>query len=328
MVIDWKFEWRRLLGLLGNAGFFVLYEHEKLPRLRWNPLRPPRGVPWREWMRVVLEWFVVAYGLGSRSMAVMRKHLWNLYAEYAPSYPSLKDLYESILDERERMAKRKVSFDKLDIYDKILDRLWAYSEGDLKPLFGEDSETDIVDLVLKNDFVDFEAGGMADTDKPFILSLIVFALYYHAKHNGPYFTPILVVVEEAHQVAFDVKKKYSAEAVNITEDVWGKLAAEGRAYNLYGAFIVQYPGRLNPMVLANLMNIVAFRLNLQAPGSDKQDVYTIVYLLGKDPARFANEYARFLQKLPVGYCITVKKKVKELFQAEPILVKADLFEPL
>jgi len=61
------------------------------------------------------------------------------------------------------------------------------------------------------------------------------------------------------------------------------------------------------MVLANLMNIVAFRLNLQAPGSDKQDVYTIVYLLGKDPARFANEYARFLQKLLVGYCITVKK---------------------
>ena len=328
VVIDWKFEWRRLLNLLKNARFFALYEHKSLPKLRWNPLRPPKGVPWREWMRVVLEWFVVAYGLGSRSMAVMRKHLWSLYTDFAPSYPSLKDLYESILGERDRMAKRKVSFDKLDIYDKILDRLWAYSEGDLKPLFGEDSETDIVELVLENDFIDFEAGGMADTDKPFILSLIVFALYYYAKHNGPYRTPILVVIEEAHQVAFDVKKKYSAEAVNITEDVWGKLAAEGRAYNLYGAFIVQYPSRLNPMVLANLMNVVAFRLNLQAPGSDRQDVFTIVYLLGKDPVRFANEYARFLQKMPPGNCITVKKKVRDFFEAEPVLVKADLFEPL
>jgi len=179
--------------------------------------------------------------------------------------------------------------------------------------------------VLSHDFVDFEAGGMADTDKPFILSLIVFALYYHAKYAGRYRQPVLVVVEEAHQVAFNVREKYSAEAVNLTEDVWGKLAAEGRAYNLYGLFIVQYLSRLNPMVLANLMSVVAFRLNLQTQRD--QDIYTIVYQLGKDPERFSNEYARFLERLPIGYAATIKKRVKEFFKAEPILVKFDLFEP-
>jgi len=328
VAIDWKYEWRRLLRVVeGRKAFFALYERPGLPVLKWNPLRPPRGVHWREWMRVVLEWFVITYGLGSRSIAVMRRHLWRLYTEASGTggYPSLRDLYESIREERERAAKGKVSFDKLDIYDKIMDRLWPYAEGDLRELFGEDSETDIVDLVLGHDFVDFEAGGMADTDKPFLLSLIVFALYYHAKYTGRYRQPVLVVVEEAHQVAFNLREKYSAEAVNLTEDVWGKLAAEGRAYNLYGLFIVQYPSRLNPMVLANLMSVIAFRLNLETYRD--RDVSTIVRQLGKDPERFGNEYARFLERLPIGYALTIKKRVKEFFKAEPVLVKFDLFEP-
>ena len=329
VVIDWKYEWRRLLRVVkGSRAFYALYQREGLPVLGWNPLRPPRGVHWREWMRVALEWFVVAYGLGSRSLAVMRKHLWRLYAEAEGTgrCPSLRDLYEAVREERERTAKRRVSYDRLDVYDKILDRHWPYAEGDLRELFGEDSETDIVDVVLRNDFVDFEAGGMADTDKPFILSLIVFAPYYHAKYNGPsYRRPVLVVVEEAHQVAFNVREKYSAEAVNLTEDVWGKLAAEGRAYNLYGLFVVQYPSRLNPMVLANLMSVIAFRLNLETYRD--RDVSTVVRQLGKDPERFGNEYARFLERLPVGYAATIKKRVKEFFRAEPVLVKFDLFEP-
>ena len=133
------------------------------------------------------------------------------------------------------------------------------------------------------------------------------------------------MVEEAHQVAFNVREKHSAEAVNMTEDVWGKLTAEGRAYNLYGAFIVQYPSRLNPMILANLMNVAAFRLNLQTQRD--QDVYAIVHQLGKDPHRFGNEYARFLEKLPVGYAATIKKRVREFFKAEPVLVRFDYFEP-
>ena len=153
-------------------------------------------------MRVVLEWFVLTYGLGSRSMALLRKHLWRLYTEMSPQYPSLKDLYESILEERKLAEKQKVSFDKLDIYDKILDRLWPFAEGDLKELFGQDSVMDIVDIVMQSDFVDFEAGGMADTDKPFILSLIVFSLYYYAKYNGPFSKPVIVVVEEAHLLSF------------------------------------------------------------------------------------------------------------------------------
>ena len=325
VVIDWKYEWRRLLkAVKGKRAFYALYEQEGLPKLNWNPLRPPRRVHWREWMRVVLEWFVATYGLGSRSLAVLRKHLWNLYKKMEPTaYPSFRDLYESILRER-RVEGKKASFERLDVYDKILDRLWPYAEGDLAELFGRDCETDIVDIVLGNSFVDFEAGGMSDTDKPFILSLIVFALYYYAKHNGPYGRPVLLVVEEAHQVAFNVREKPSAEAVNITEDIWGKLAAEGRAFNLYGVFIVQYPSRLNPMILANLMATITFRLNLQTVKD--QDVFTIVYQLGKDPQRFGNEYARFLERLPVGHAIAVKKRTKEFFKTEPVLVKFDYLE--
>jgi len=93
----------------------------------------------------------------------------------------------------------------------------------------------------------------------------------------------------------------------------------------YGLFIVQYPLRLNPMILANLMSVISFRLNLETYRD--RDVSTIVRQLGKDPERFGNEYAIFLERLPIGYAVTVKKRVKELFKAEPILVKFDYFEP-
>ena len=103
------------------------------------------------------------------------------------------------------------------------------------------------------------------------------------------------------------------------------MAAMGRAYNVYCIFIVQYPSRLNPMVLANLFSVISFRPNLNT--QDARDISTIVWLFGKDPERFSNEYARFMARLPIGYGIAIKKRIKEFFKAEPVLVKFDHYEP-
>lgn len=328
-VVDWKFEWRRLVGdAKGKTALYTLYRnHFNVPALKWNPLRPPRGMPWREWMRLVIEWFVLTYGLGSRSLSVLRKHLFNLYAEHTAKgkCPTLKNLYKSLKVERDRLERsKKVSFERLDVYDKILDRLWPYAEGDLADLFGDDVGVDVTDIVLQNDFTDFEAYGLSETDKPFILSLIVFALYYRAVYSGAYERPLFIVVEEAHRVAFKYAE-HSSEAIHLTEDAWGQLAAMGRAYNVYCVFVVQYPSRLNPMVLANLFSVISFRLNLNT--GDSQDISTMVWLFGKDPVRFSNEYARFMSRLPIGYGVAIKKRVKEFFRAEPSLVKFDRYEP-
>jgi hypothetical protein len=43
--------------------------------------------------------------------------------------------------------------------------------------------------------------------------------------------------------------------------------------------------------------------------------------------RFSNEYARFMSRLPIGYGVAIKKRVKEFFRAEPSLVKFDHYEP-
>ena len=160
-VIDWKYEWRRLLSdVKGRKAIYALYHSDELPMLKWNPLRPPRGMPWREWMRIVLEWFVLTYGLGARSLSVLRRHMFQLYKEkqHLGTYPTLKDLYKSLSDERDRLAKdERISYDRLDVYDKILDRLWPYAVGDLADLFSSDDGVDVTDIVLENDFTDFEA---------------------------------------------------------------------------------------------------------------------------------------------------------------------------
>jgi len=326
-VVDWKYEWRRLVAdAKGKKAIYALYHTDELPVLKWNPLRPPRGMPWREWMRIAMEWFVLTYGLGSRSLSVLRRHAFNLYKECVEKgrYPTLKELYRSLRAERDSLERKRVSFERLDVYDKILDRLWPYAEGDLADIFGEDVGVDVTDVVLQNDFTDFEAHGLSETDKPFILSLIVFALYYRAVYGGAYERPLFIVVEEAHRVAFKYAE-HSSEAIHLTEDAWGQLAAMGRAYNVYCVFVVQYPSRLNNMVLANLFSVISFRLNSNT--ADAQDISTIVWLFGKDPARFSNEYARFMARLPIGYGVAIKKRVKEFFRAEPALVKFDHYEP-
>ncbi|RLE89074.1 MAG: hypothetical protein DRN04_16705 [Thermoprotei archaeon] len=339
VVVDVKDEWRRLLRTVkGPKAFYALYDTEgKLPELHWNPLRPPEGVPWRAWLRTVLTWFVVAYSLGPRTYQVLRVHLTKLYREAVEEgrWPTLNDLYHSVKAARASLEKKKVSFTEIDVYDKILARLKSYCldeeegfEGELYRMFGRESDLDVVDLVYRNVYTDLEAKVMDSTDKPFLLSLIAFAVYLHAAYTSPYPWPVVLVMEEAPQSIPDVSGKFVTRELGLRQDVWADIAQLGRRYNVYVLAITQKPACLHKMILGNVRHVWIFQLNLvKGREENMEDVYIAAQLMGKDPERFHNEYARFVTRLPTGHCIYVNKRASEFFQVEPILVKCDLFEP-
>ncbi|RLF22526.1 MAG: hypothetical protein DRN15_08800 [Thermoprotei archaeon] len=330
LILDWKQDWRRILKVV-KGKLFVLYGSEpsgEARPLKWNPLVPPRGVDPETWRDIVITWFCMTYGLGPRSYTLLWEVLDELYAErgvYDGDYsnpPTLKDMYEriNVMYEAERKS-RKVTFEQLDIYVKTLARLRYYTRGRLAKLFASEEHTDISELLSGVTVI--EAGEMADVHKPFILGLLALSAFYYRKFNGPSEVPELIVIEEAHQVAFDPTVKEIARELNITESVFDKMAAESAGFNQYLVFIAQHPATLSNGVLKNLGLIVVFKLI--AEDAKHRDIQLVKDMLVRGTEKAYVEVARFITRLPVGWSIVRKCRSYELMEQEPVLVKWDLF---
>ena len=330
LVLDWKRDWRNILKTV-NGTLYVLYSTEPIGNakpLKWNPLVPPKGVDPETWRDIVITWFCMTYGLGPRSYTLLWEVLDELYAERGiydgdlSNPPTLKDMYEKIsaLYEAER-RRRKVTFEQLDIYVKTLARLRYYTRGRLAKLYASEEHTDISELLSGVTVI--EAGEMADVHKPFILGLLALSAFYYRKFNGPSEVPELIVIEEAHQVAFDPTVKEIARELNITESVFDKMAAESAGFNQYLVFIAQHPATLSNGVLKNLGLIVVFKLI--AEDVRHRDIQLVKDMLVRGTERAYIEVARFITRLPVGWSIVRKCRSFELVEQEPVLVKWDLF---
>jgi len=268
LILDWKQDWRRILRTI-KGRLYVLYTTE--PRsdakpLKWNPLVPPKGVDPETWRDIVITWFYMTHDLDPRSYTLLREVLDELYAErgiYDGNYsnpPTLKDMYERInaMYERERKG-RKVTFEQFDnMYVKTLAKLRYFMRGRLAKPYASKEHTGISELL--SGVAVIEAGEIADIHKPFILGLLALSAFYYRKFNGPSEVPELIVIEEAHQVAFDPTVKEIARGLNITESVFDKMVAEGAGFNQYLIFIAQHPATLSNGVLKNSGLIVVFKL--------------------------------------------------------------------
>ena len=210
LILDWKKDWRRILKRV-RGRLYVVYrtkgvENERV--LKWNPLVPPTGVDPEVWRDTVVTWFCVTYGLGPRSYTLLWGVLDELYAERGvyegdlTNPPTLSDMYDRISEEYERVRRgRRVTFEQLDIYVKTLARLRYYTRGKLRELFSSKEHTSIEKLL--SGVVVVEAGEMADVHKPFLMGLLALSAFYYRKFTGASPVPEFIVLEEAHQVAFD-----------------------------------------------------------------------------------------------------------------------------
>jgi len=221
-------------------------------------------------------------------------------------------------------SKGRVPFDVQDKYEKVLDRLRYYTRGKFRKLFGEpERSVDMREILAGDKVVVIEAGDMSDVHKPFLLGLLAVWDFLYRKFNGPAESPELLVLEEAHQVAFDISRKEIAKQLNIVEGIFDKMAAEAAGYNLYLVFIAQSPAMLSDGVRKNVGLLVTFKLVSET--SDRPDVSMITDMLARDSRLDHREVKRFVTRLPIGWGIVRKMRTFDLIETEPVLVKFDLF---
>ena len=169
-----------------------------------------------------------------------------------------------------------------------------------------------------------EAGEMADVHKPFLMGLLALSAFYYRKFTGTGLVPEFIVLEEAHQVAFDPTVKEIARMLNITESVFDKMAAESAGYNQFLIFIAQHPATLSNGVLKNLGLVVVFKLT--AEDRRHRDVSLVKDMLVRGTERAYIEVYRFISRLPVGWSVVRKCRSYELIEQEPVVVRWDLFK--
>ena len=317
--------------------FYTLYSLELSP-FHFNPLLPPPGCDPELWRDNVVQLFAATYGLGPRSHTLLWSTLDAMYEE-AGLYdypdeparwrrvPTIVEWYRRIEEEyRDLMEKSKgrVPFDVQDKYEKVLDRLRYYTRGKFRKLFGEpERSVDMREILAGDKVVVIEAGDMSDVHKPFLLGLLAVWDFLYRKFNGPAESPELLVLEEAHQVAFDISRKEIAKQLNIVEGIFDKMAAEAAGYNLYLVFIAQSPAMLSDGVRKNVGLLVTFKLVSET--SDRPDVSMITDMLARDSRLDHREVKRFVTRLPIGWGIVRKMRTFDLIETEPVLVKFDLF---
>jgi len=216
---------------------------------------------------------------------------------------------------------RKVTFEQLDIYVKTLARLRYYTRGRLSKLFASNEHTDISELLTGVTVI--EAGEIADVHKPFLLGLLALSAFYYRKFSGLAINPELIVIKEAHQVAFDPTTKDIARQLNITESVFDKMVAESAGYNQYLVFIAQHPSTLSNGVLKNLGLVIVFKLI--AENRFHRDIQLVKDMICRGTDRAYIEVARLISRLPIGWSIVRKCRSYELLEQEPVIIKWDVF---
>ena len=330
LILDWKKDWRRLLKICKPCRFYTLYSDKFYP-LKFNPLKPPKGVDVETWRDIATLWFAMTYGLGPRSYSLIWSKLDELYEAKGlydnpnAEAPTLDELYNIISNELIELRRdRRIPFDVLDIYQKTLDRLKFFTRGKFKKLFCAKDSIDIGELLSEKGIVVIEAGELADIHKPFLLGLLAIACFYYRKFNGASDIPELIVMEEAHQIAFDVTKSQIAGMLNITEGIFDRIASESAGYNQYLVMIAQYPSILGDGVRKNTGLLVTFKLVSEY--RYREDLTMTVGMLARDSKMDHREVWRFLTRLPIGWSVVRKMHTFDLIETEPVLIKWDYLE--
>ena len=119
-----------------------------------------------------------------------------------------------------------------------------YTRGKFKKLFCSQESIDIGELLKEKGITVVEVGELADIHKPFLLGLLAIAYFLYRKFNEASGIPELIVLEGAHQIAFDIKRSQMAGMLNITENIFDRIASESAGYNQYLVMVAQYPSIL------------------------------------------------------------------------------------
>jgi hypothetical protein len=190
LVFDWKRNYRDLLTVDGFEKLKVFTVGRDVAPFRFNPLLPPPGIKFGEWLGKLVDVIDHAYFAGAGVEDVLREaidHVYELSGALAGVMTSPPTFYQV----RDYVIRKRLE-GRIGLWKSSTMRVCnslCFRHG-LGPVVNSDETWDYEDLL--NRPVVIELDGLADRDKKFITEAMILWLYEYRKH--------LILIEEAHHI--------------------------------------------------------------------------------------------------------------------------------
>lgn len=295
---DLKQDYRHLVS---EADLLVLPWSE----FKFNPLKPPKGVPPRRWAQVFSEIFGHATSLLSGSKNYLMKKiielyiLYNLFDRVSPQYPSLHEL--KLLIQRDKINYVRTAS---DYRDRLLNRLEAMTL--VAGTVFDCSQGHPVEELLERDVV-FEFDGLSRDVQNFLMEILFAHVYEYriAQNHRDTGLNHLFFLDEGKRVFSVYKERQDAAGIPEIDELTAKMREFGEGLVVAD----QEASKLTDSIKAN-----TFTKLLLSTGDRKQ------FQSVTDAMNLSDRQREFAQQLGTG------EAVVQVGGRDPIPVKLENHE--
>jgi len=273
--------------------------------LKFNPLKPPKGVPPRRWAQVFSEIFGHATSLLSGSKNYLVKKIIELYTLYdlfdrvSPPYPSLHEL--KLLIQRDKINYVRTAS---DYRDRLLNRLEAMTL--ISGTVFDCSQGYPVEELLERDVV-FEFDGLSRDVQNFLMEILLAHVYEYRISQNHRNTGLnhLFFLDEGKRVFSVYKERQDASGIPEVDELTAKMREFGEGLVVAD----QEASKLTDSIKAN-----TYTKLLLSTGDRKQ------FQEVRDAMNLSDRQAEFAQRLGTG------EAVVQVGSRDPIPVKLENYE--
>lgn len=338
VILDPKQDWR-VLGKFVEKDrfrFYSLGNPDFLP-IKLNLLKIPYGVRPQIYADGVIEAFCRAYQLGEKVKPILRDAIYSAYndvgcfcknwKEVAPELSkqvTFPVIYKRIKQKMEDIKASKASFNIVEAYERLLDRLDMFSKDYTVEyqLFGVGGDEGLaIDEILgKDDVIVLESYGLDPTFKSFVFGQITAGIWqYCYGHPGGFkaedqYSTVLVI-EEANEVL--IGQSADGNSTMQGTSMFEKIVDQAAGLELFIIAITQKIADMPQSIIANAGLLFTFKI------SRAEDKDVVMEKIGRDSKFDDRPLRKFFPKMPTGWAVCKSGRTFDYKEAEAVLVAVD-----
>ncbi len=327
---DFKEDYRHIVKADPNSEVFVF----NWETFRFNPLRPPPGVPAKIWIQAFSNVFCQAYWLLDASQGVINEHVAELYEEYgvfsgSNVYPTMFDLHELL---KKHWVEKKYGFRGRNYMESSLNRTGKCAL-DLEDILNCDKGFPVEELLDKNVVLELE--GLNTNSQSFLVSIILrYVFQYRISNNQRSGLKHVFLFDEAKTV-YDRQREFSKE---LGRSEISQFTSKIREFGEGLVVSDQMPVQLADSIKANVYTVICMSqsgspniLNMaQALGLTGEQIEDCRQLQSDKNKGLFEAIVRMNGKWTTPFVVQVKRYHvnKDVTSADLQLIIAPLFQEL
>lgn len=320
MIFDWKCNYRDLLQLQEFKDVLVYTVGNNVVHFRFNPLLPPPGTGYGQWLMKLVDVMKHAYFVGEGVESLLRQSIDSVYESCGvfdnnvKEIPTFAKLHAQLSRQQYKGRKALWHTSAMGVLDSLCFRHGLGNVVNIAESFNYQK--------LLNANVILELYTLSDVDKIFFTEAMILWLYEFRKHEGKReeFKHALFI-EEAHHILSHIK-----EHLDGVESIIETSLRQIREFGEAVIAIDQEPTKLSNSIKANTYCKITFNLG---NGKDMLEISTCMAL--------TKEESEYIDLLDVGHCIVAMKGrihqplhllVPKVNIKKGIIQDSDLLKPL